>query len=657
MLRRPRPAVDRAAPLLRRRTAHLLRDAPPRFRALVRALPMLLSTRLRRPSFEAEPPGLVRGPRRRRWGRLCEQLELPPPTSWFPVRPLVQGVVLAPTSRGTFELLVLPVEGLTRSELLRVSARVEAIAQLAERHAPTLEVRMASTAELTPSLFAWAALVAGDLPPGLMLDDDPTGLDWLDVFARAPGELARCLTLLVPPESSPPLHLARAGHLDAHPLSFLARWSGSPVPTALRGALHRQLTPGQFEGLVASFRGECLRALQRWPLPERGLLRRLVREPLLGRRVPRVLREPFERLLAEAGAEEVRGPDGWRLEVGGVVIARARSLDQLRAFGLAESPTLLPREGFWGRVKNAMAAGGARALAVIEPSFLLHLVVLIPRGGRPRARRVDAAGLLRLVLGRHRRGMPVELVPTMGCEATLLARAAQLLRLRLAPAEHVAFQVGRQVLVLSDERTRVLPLERAFARPRAVTWLPEQAEHLRALRPPRPVAGGLPTVHVVALPDGEGSAAVFALDTEGRVFRETVPREALEATLNEYRDVLRHAAPPVLMSATVHPLLTSLDGRRPEQHTSVSFDVETGPGGDRAVLDDERFGSRAPLSWGALGEAVLSRWPPGVWARVSVRRVAAPPGSFALSLLAARSRVLRRLATHLRRIARAMRAA
>ena len=85
--------------------------------------------------------------------------------------------------------------------------------------------------------------------------------------------------------------------------------------------------------------------------------------------------------------------------------------------------------------------------------------------------------------------------------------------------------------------------------------------------------------------------------------------------------------------------------------------VHLTPHGDQAVLDGELFGCRAPLPWSALAEAVLSHWPPGTWAHVGVDRVKAPVGATALELLAGRSRVLRRLGTHLRRISRVLRAA
>ena len=67
MLRRPRLPIDAALPALRRRTSHLVAGQGAGVRALLRAVPLLLCTRFRRPSLEAEPPGLLQAPRRRRW--------------------------------------------------------------------------------------------------------------------------------------------------------------------------------------------------------------------------------------------------------------------------------------------------------------------------------------------------------------------------------------------------------------------------------------------------------------------------------------------------------------------------------------------------------------------------------------------------------------
>lgn len=239
--RLPRPKYDAALPTLRRRTSRLIASLPARARAFIRLVPLLLEARFRRPSLDTEPPGLTQPPRRRRWGRLCEQLELPPPTSFSQRRPLVASVILAPTAGGGFALLIVPVEGLGAMELQRVSHRVEALTQLAVRHAPTLEVRMAGPVELTPALFAWAAVIAGDVPT---LPDSPA-LDWHDAFARAPTPLLHCLMLLVPTDAPSPLSLIRATHVPSAATAFVACWSANPVARDLLALEGKSLSPAE----------------------------------------------------------------------------------------------------------------------------------------------------------------------------------------------------------------------------------------------------------------------------------------------------------------------------------------------------------------------------------------------------------------------------
>jgi hypothetical protein len=654
MLRRgfPRAKYDAALPTLRRRTSRLIVALPPRTRAFIRLVPLLLEARFRRPSLDTEPPGLVQPPRRRRWGRLCSQLDLPPPISFSQRRPMVGSVVLAPRPGGGFELLIVPVEGLAVLELQRVSHRVEALAQLAGRHAPDLEVRMAGPGELTPALFAWAAVVAGDLPA---LPESGV-LDWHDAFARAPSPLLHCLMLLVRADAPSPLALLRAMQVPSSATGFAACWSANPVARDLTALEGKSLSPAELDGLARQFRGACLRALRSFPRRERIGLRAVLGPALLGRRFPPVLRPHLERMLRVRNLREVRQPNGWRLELEGLLVARARTLDQLRATALTESPLLLHDQSpFWHRVSLAIAARAPRALLSITPGFLQHLVVWVPRAGRPRARRVDATGVLEFAIRSHRAGVPVELHPEPGCDPTLVARASQVLATVLRPDEMVGVQLGKKILVLEAHRTRLLPLATALARPRLLTWLPEQAEMSRALR--RPLSTGLPTIQLVAFPEGDRHAALFALDAPGALYRELVVRDELEATLQELREVLRHADPPSLLAASVHPMLTSLAGRCAEPHPAVMLTLSLTRQGDQVTLDGEAFGAGAELPWSALAEAVLSRWPPGTWAHVGIDRVQGPAGTPGLALLAARSRVLRRLDTHLRRISRQLLAA
>ncbi len=649
--RLPRPKYDAALPTLRRRTSRLVLGLSPRARDFVRLVPLLLEARFRRPSLDVEPPGVVQPPRRRRWGKLCERLELPPPTSFSQRRPLIASVLLSPRSGGGFDLLIVPVEGLAVMEQQRVTQRITALQQLAARHAPEIEVRQAGPSELSASVFAWSGIVAGDLPAVA----SATTFDWHDAFSRAPTPLLRCLMLLVRPDSPAPLELLRTTQVPSTGMGFVARWSGSPVARDLTALENQPLSPAELDGLARQFRAACLRALRGFPLKERQKLRAVLGPALLGRRIPPVLRPHLERALRVRNLRELQTEQGWRLELEGLVLARAGSLDHLRALALTESPRLAHVGPVWQRVSKAIEAREARALVCIEPGFLRHLIVTVPRAGRPFAQRVDATGVLRFVLTQHHAGVPVELIPSPGAEPTLVARASQLLASPLPPDEPVGFQLGNKVLLLDGKRKRVVPLARAFNRPRRLHWIPEQAEMYRALR--KPLTTGLRTVQLVAFPQGERHACLHALDATGSLYREQVLREELEPTLQEMGDVLRHAETPCVLSACVHPLLSSLGGRRAEQHEPVIMSVLITPHGDQALFDGELFGSNANLSWGALAEAVLSHWPPGTSTHIGVDRVKAQVGTSALELLAARSRVLRRVDTHLRRISSLLRAA
>ncbi|MFZ5444150.1 MAG: hypothetical protein ACOZQL_29405 [Myxococcota bacterium] len=656
MLRRTtRAPVDPALPVLRRRASALLADQPSRVRAFVRVFPLLLSARFRRPNLEQEPPGLVAAPRRRRWGRLCAQLELPPPLGWYATaHPLVRSVILAPRADGSLELIVVPVEGLTAHQERRLALRLDAIHYLAARHAPGLELRQADARTLAPSLFAWAAVIAGDVPPV-----EPGAVDRLDVLARAPSPLLRCVSLLVPPDAPPPLDILRTAHVPSRPLPFLATWSGQAVARDLCALAGKELSATELGGLATQLRTAALGALRRLPPGPRREVRRLVRPALLGSRIPPALREHLERTLRRGRLREVQREPGWELELDGLVLVRAASLDQLRARAVAESPRLARPGPIWPRVAALLSRDDVitrtHALAVLEPGFLRHLVVVIPRSGRPRARRVDVPGLIRQLLAWHRQGVPVELVTEGGCDPALLSRAAQLLKLQLEPGSTIAYELDdARVQLVGSGTSKELPIDVVLRRPRRLAWVPRRADVARSLR--RPLATGLPTVHAVAVPHGP-HVAVFALDADGALFRERITPAELAGTLSDYREVLRHTDPPTLIATSVHPTLDALAGLRSESGPSVTLELELGPDGEQVLFEGERFGRGAELPWSALAEAVLSHWPPGTWASLSVPRVRTAEPVGALWLLAARSRVLRRVNTHLRRISRLLRAA
>lgn len=650
-----RRSFDPALPELRRRTAWLLTRLDPKARSFVRLLPLLLAATFRRPSLDREAPGLKLMPRRRRWGTLCAELELPPPSGFTSARPLVASVLLAPLGDGRFEVLVLPVDAVPSTERHRLVSRMSALSSLAQRHCPSLEVRLASRAELTSSLIPWAAVCAGELPP---FSSGP--VDRLEVVARAPTPLARCLALLVGEEAAPPLEVLRADPGPAHPEAFAARWGGSPIAVASVTCARQSLA--ELVITASRLREACIWALRHLPPRERRPLRALLRRELFSASIPSVLRPALESRLLGCSAVERAERGGWALLVDGVTLARAETLDQLRADAVAESPRLTRGGTAWGRVAQLLASPGApRSLVVVESGSVQHLVVSFTPSGRPRARRVGVAELLRFAMHSRLRGAPCEVLASIGSDPSVVTRVAQLSTLVHRESAAIGLQVGDRLLLADGRRIRSPLLGAALSRPRRLTWLPEDPELLRSLsRMPSP--GPLPMVHAIAFPLGDTRAALYSQDTTGAILREEVPLATLEAHLIEARELLRRAAPPSILSVAVHPTLATLAGRRLDAELpSVPLDVDCEwPFTIRTWLDGEAFCAPGDLSWTALAEAILSHWPPGTWGRVGVRHVnfiRPPPTSSPLVTLAVRARVLRRLATALRRLTRVLEAA
>ncbi len=93
----------------------------------------------------------------------------------------------------------------------------------------------------------------------------------------------------------------------------------------------------------------------------------------------------------------------------------------------------------------------------------------------------------------------------------------------------------------------------------------------------------------------------------------------------------------------------------------VDLSVEVDASGRTVVtLGDDRFGAGQALGWHALAETVFSHWPPRARGRVRIATITMArqsPDSSPLEVLAVRSRVLRRLSSHLASLARRLEAA
>ncbi len=651
--RTPKAPVDPALPLWRRRTSEYLRGLDPNAHAVVRAMPALLTGRFRRPGLDREPPALLRMPRRRRWGRLCEKIELPPPLAFATSPPAISSVVLVPKADGSHELMVFTVPHASPAEVLKVSERLASIGILLDRRAPKLTVRLASPSEFSPAVAALAAVVCGDLPPPIA-----GPLDLTELVARAATPETRMLGLFAANaaqtflEALPPTPWLPDGSISA----ALARWSGLDaarelVLVARTGAS----SPAQLALTADHLRRARALTFRRLPVGSRQALRSRLSQSLESR-IPAVLRPKLLELLGRYPVTEVERDGHWECRVGETTLVKAKTLDQLRARAICESPTLATEGSEWRRVAALVSQGLARrAVVIVQPPFVKHLLVTIGPSLKPRAQRLQTLELTERCLATRSRGYALEVMTANGCDKPLASSVARLATLP-NDGQEMGLQVGHRLLLARNGRTRNLPLAVALARPRRIRWLPEQAEWNAAFRVPP--SSRFQSVQATVWPYGDTQAAMLSVDQSGRMFFERLERNRLDQTLHEIRDLLS----PTMFSATVSPTLSALAGRRlSEDLPAVLFDVECDwPGRITLFFEGERFGWRAPLPWVAAAETVLSRWPPGVEGRVGVRALTwrrAPEDVSPLHVLTVRSWVLRRIGAQLQRLSRQLRAA
>lgn len=654
MLPRRRRSDRAPAPLvafLRRRTACYLPRLEPKARALVRLLPALLTARFRSPGLDRESPGLALLPRRRRWARLCQAIDLPLPQTWSFPRPLVQSAVLVPRDERTFELLFLAVDDVLPHERGRVVDRIEGLRALAARVAPELDLRLVDPGQLTPAMLAWAALPAGQLPPLIDLPVDP-----LDLASRAPTPLARALALLVSPDAKHPIEAAHANPVlqVSSPERFVARWSRSAVAESVAAVASEALP--EISAVVEwghALQAEVRRARRRLSPAARRALGPLLRSELFSSPVPMALREPFERALKGKKVVERSEDERWSIAVDGVDVVTAPTLDQARARAYSISPQLVARSPEWRRVAGfASASGQRRALVVVEPRDMDCLVIALGRSGRATVARCDPPQLIRKVLWLRSRGDAIELFLQPHADTQLATRLGQVAALP-QDGTPLGVQVGDRLVVARAEERRARRLASYLAWPRRLRWLPEQADWGAALRSPKRSA--VPSVQATVLPLTEETAVVLYVDDAGRVLREELDLIHLEDALREARGLLRDGPTPAALSVSVHSRLAALGGRRPGADLPVVlFDVEwTRPGEVRLRLGDDAFCGRGDPPWSAAVETIFSHWPPGTLGRVGVRalRFVRPSAKVSpLHTLAVRSYVLRRLAGGIRRL-------
>jgi hypothetical protein len=237
--------------------------------------------------------------------------------------------------------------------------------------------------------------------------------------------------------------------------------------------------------------------------------------------------------------------------------------------------------------------------------------------------------------------------------AARLAQVAALAREGSEPgALPVALEAGGRVIVARGKVLRRYALDRFIARPRVFVPDPDAPDLALSPGERRPLAlGGAGVVECRAQLVDALRAAVLYTDSAHGVLREVVFLEELEEHLRESRAILQQADPtsvlavrlsddvePALrrLSRVMQPLRVAVRGRLPH-------DLQVEVGG-------ERYAGLSGQSWRQVALELVTRWPKGGEARLSVNSVTIACGgrrAVGLTALYARSVALRRLRTHL----------
>lgn len=653
-----RVRAERAAPahpltpFFRRRLASLLRLMTPVERTIVRLMPVLLGGRFRRPGYDKEPPGLQRMPRRRRWGLACEAIDLPPPLGFTCTRPLISSVLVVPRLGG-WELVVIAAAERSHEDHRRLDERIQMVRQLCDRRAPGLNVSVRTSGLPAEQLF-FAGLAAGDVP------ELPTqgSIDPAEVVKLSPTPLSRALALTLSPEEpfarlmpgialASPERFAAAASSDDRLLPLVRQLSVDPgiVELELASRVLRHAAHLQWKRLTGTARKEIGAELKR---------------SVMGSQLLPALRPMLEKVLEQHHAVEAQDETGWHLKIDDHTLLSAATLDALRARALTETPKLCVAQGEWRRARALMDSKVPRTLFVIEPGFLKHLALTLGPTGRLRARRLTTEACVRLALSLRSAGRGVEVSVRPGASPLLVSRLSQIASADVAKGTGFGVERGNRLLLSATERIRDLPFLNALSRPRRITLLPEHAEWVPALRLPRSV-GGKPAVRATLYAAEQNVARALFVDHTGHLFVEELSRGWLQPWIADTRALVEHHA-GAGFQLSVSPSLESMAGRISNEDISpveLSVDVDA-TGRTVVTLGDDRFGAGQPLGWHALAETVFSHWPPRLRGRVRIATITMARQSSdqsPLEVLAVRSRVLRRLSSHLASLARRLEAA
>jgi hypothetical protein len=417
----------------------------------------------------------------------------------------------------------------------------------------------------------------------------------------------------------------------------------------------------------------------------------------IGAEIPRALLPYLGQRLSAAGSlattlerhgsrHEVRLPTGTVLGRGATPVqARVRALTIMAL--AAQEPLLAFAEPPWRSLVARLAQRRERStlLLLVEPAgpsgppfdplnrgpgrvlgFPGALAVHLAPGRRPSARVLTAEQAVDRLVREAMAGHSVEVVPARSEAHPVAARLAQIAALAREGAEPgatpVALEAGGRVIVPRGRALLRYALERFTARPRV--FLPDPDAPDLALSPGerRPVSiGGPRVIECRAQRVDELRASVLYADSARGLLREVVFLEELEEHLRECRLILQQADPSavlaVRLSDDVEPALRRLG--RAAQAVPVAVRGRL-PHDLQVEVGGERYGGLSGLRWRQAAMALVTRWPKGGDARLSVNAVTvAGGGQRAVGLLAlyVRSVALRRLHIHLSRALRTYRPA
>ncbi len=591
-------------------------------------------------------------PRRRRWGLACEAIDLPPPLGLTCTRPLIQSVLVVPRLGG-WDLVVFAEARRSPEDHRRLDERLQMIRQLCERRAPGFNVVLRSNALPAEQLF-YAGLAAGDVPE---LPKQPS-IDPAEVVRLSPTPFARALALTLSSDEpfarlipgialATPERFAAAASSDERLLPLVRQLSVEPgiVELELASRVLRHAAHLQWKRLTGATRKEIGVELKR---------------SVMGSQLLPALRPLLEKALEQHRATEVQDETGWHLKIDDHTLLSAPTLDALRARALTETPKLCVAQGEWRRARALMDSKSPRTLFVIEPGFLKHLALTLGPTGRLRARRLTTEACVRLALSLRSAGRGVEVSAQPGASAMLVSRLSQIASAEVAKGTGFGVECGARLLLSASDTVRDLPFLTALSRPRRITLLPEHAEWVPALRLPRSVGGKLAVRATLYAAEQDVARALF-VDHTGHLFVEEVSRGWLQPWIADTKALLEQQA-GAGFQLSMSPSLESMGGRVSNDDIApVELSVEVDARGRTVVtLGDDRFGAGQPLGWLALAETVFSHWPPRVRGRVRIPTIVMArqsPDSSPLEMLAVRSRVLRRLSSHLASLARRLEAA